>query len=115
MIVWIIDPSYLLISLLVCGLQRVINSESEFVPGMKDPWQFDHKNIVDKLHETLPQENGMKDCKVVSSFFLHLFDVHALMYDLQKWFIWQIFLSATVITNKFNSHHFLYATYGAYT
>jgi hypothetical protein len=69
MIVCIIDPSYLLISLLVCGLQRIINSESEFVPGMKDPWQFDHKNLADRLHETLPQENGMKDCKVVSSFF----------------------------------------------
>jgi hypothetical protein len=70
MIFWIIYPSYLLISLLVCGLQRIINSESEFVHGMKDPWQFDHKNLADRLDETLPQENGMKDCKVVSSFFL---------------------------------------------
>jgi hypothetical protein len=87
-------------------LQRIINSESEIVPGMKDPWQFDHKNLADKLHETLPQENGMKDYKVVSSFFPHLFDVHALMYDLQNWFIWKIFLSASVITNRFNSHHF---------
>jgi Ulp1 family protease len=73
---------------------------------MKDPWQFDHKNLADRLHETLPQENGMKDCKVVSSIFTQLFDVHTLMYDLQNWFVWQIFLSTTVITNSFHSHHF---------
>jgi hypothetical protein len=100
MIVWIIYLSYLLISLLVCRLRRIINSESEFFPGMKNPWQFDHKNLADRLHKTLPQENGMKGCKVVSSFFPQLFDVHALMYDLQNWFIWHIFLSATVITNS---------------
>jgi hypothetical protein len=36
----------LLISLLVCGLQRIINSESEFVPGMKDPWRQIAQNIA---------------------------------------------------------------------
>jgi hypothetical protein len=63
----------------LCCLQRILNLESEFVPCMHEPWQFDKKKFADRLHEILPQNNGMKDRKVVSFSGPLLFDVHELI------------------------------------